>query len=49
MKDQALEWLEKGLQNRDYYLIHLKEDPQWDDLRSEPRFVKLLEKIGFEE
>lgn len=47
-KDQALEWLEKGLLNHEYHLIHLKEDPQWDDLRSEPRFMKILEEVGFE-
>ena len=49
MKDQALEWLEKGLRNREFNLIHLNECPQYDALRAEPRFIELLKKIGFEE
>jgi tetratricopeptide (TPR) repeat protein len=49
MKDQALDWLEKGLANRDFYMIHLNEQPTYDDLREEPRFKELLDNVGFTE
>jgi TolB-like protein len=49
MKDQAMDWLEKGLTNRNIYMIHLNVQPTYDDLREEPRFTELLRKVGFSE
>ena len=49
IKDKAMDWLEKGLTNRDFYMIHLNEKPAYDDLRVEPRFKELLGKVGFTE
>ncbi len=49
MKDLAMDWLEKGLPDRDFYLIHLNEQPYYDDLREDPRFKDLLGKVGFME
>ncbi len=46
--DEALDWLEKGYEERDIWLTWLKQDPTFDSLRSEPRFIALLKKIGFE-
>jgi len=37
-KDQAFTWLEKGYQQRDFWLTFLKCDPIFDSLRSDPRF-----------
>ena len=45
-KDQALEWLEKGYQKRAGFLIYLGRQPQFDALRSDPRFVDLLRRLG---
>jgi hypothetical protein len=45
-KDQALELLEKACRGRDMVLVELKVDPAFDNLRSEPRFVRLLHLIG---
>jgi serine/threonine protein kinase/tetratricopeptide (TPR) repeat protein len=46
-KDQALAWLEKSYQERDYVSLgSLKLDPIWDPLRSDPRFADLLRRIG---
>jgi len=42
--DQALEWLEKGCEERSYWMTFLKVDPVWDPLRNDPRFRTLLEK-----
>jgi adenylate cyclase len=46
--DQAFDWLEKGYDDRSYYLVWLNVAPQLDPLRSDPRFTELLKKVGFE-
>ena len=48
-KDQAFEYLENARKERSDSLVYLKIDPRLDDLRSDPRFAKLLERIGLEE
>jgi serine/threonine protein kinase/tetratricopeptide (TPR) repeat protein len=45
--DQALEWLEKAKAARDPFLPYIKEDPNFDSLRSESRFTDLLRSTGF--
>jgi serine/threonine protein kinase/tetratricopeptide (TPR) repeat protein len=45
-KDQAFAWLEKGYQQRDFWLTFLRGDPIFDSLRSDPRFQDLLHRIG---
>jgi len=46
-KGRALEWIEKAYQNREEMVVFLKVDPQWDSLRSDPRFEDLLHRVGF--
>ena len=46
-KNHALEWLDKAYQERSPVLFAIKVDPSWDSLRSDPRFDKLIRKIGF--
>jgi serine/threonine-protein kinase len=46
-KDQAFAWLEKGYQQRDFWLTFLKGDPTFDSLRSDLRFQDLVRRIGF--
>jgi serine/threonine-protein kinase len=41
-KDQALDWLAKGVGVRDVYM-YLKSDPIYDTIRSDPRFIRLLQ------
>lgn len=45
-KDQALHLLELAYQDKVDRLVYLKVEPMADPLRSDPRFIQLLEKIG---
>jgi len=45
-RNEAFAWLEKAYQDRDMRLCRLKVDSRWDAMRSEPRFVAILERIG---
>ena len=47
-KEQALSWLEKALDERDWRLRQLKFDPRWDPLRSELRFARILKEVHLE-
>jgi adenylate cyclase len=47
-RDQALTWLEKGCNHRDVWALMLKVDPIYADLRTDPRFVALLRRVGLE-
>jgi TolB-like protein/Tfp pilus assembly protein PilF len=46
--DKALASLEKGCAERDVRLTLLKVDPRWDSLRSNPRFIAILKRIGLQ-
>ncbi len=45
-KEQALAFLEKAYADRSMLLTFLKVDPQFDSLRSDPRFKDLLRRVG---
>jgi eukaryotic-like serine/threonine-protein kinase len=45
---EALAWLERAVDEHTPWLPEMKIDPMWDGLRSQPRFVALLKKIGLE-
>jgi eukaryotic-like serine/threonine-protein kinase len=46
-KDQAFEWLEKAYEKHELALIFLKTKPTYDSLRSDPRYQRLVRRIGF--
>lgn len=46
-KDKAFAWLEKAYEARSWYMTWLKVVPELDSLRSDPRYVDLLRRVGF--
>jgi serine/threonine protein kinase/Tfp pilus assembly protein PilF len=48
-KDEAFEWLKNGLKNHDHLMIFTQVEPMLDNLRSDPRYIELLTKIGLQE
>lgn len=47
--DQAFDWLDKAVDARAWELPLLKADPAFDRLRQQPRFSKLLARLGLPE
>ncbi len=45
-KDQAFVWLGKAVDARSNFVTALQVDPTWDNIRSDPRFEKLVRRIG---
>jgi TolB-like protein/Tfp pilus assembly protein PilF len=45
-KTQTFHWLNTAYQEHDWLLITLKTNPELDPLRSDPRFAKLVRKVG---
>jgi tetratricopeptide (TPR) repeat protein len=45
-KDDAFKWLDKAYDERCEYLVYLGSEPLADPLRSDPRFSRLLTRIG---
>lgn len=46
-QDQAIQLLDKGIEERSYWMVFLKMDPVYDVLRRHPRFQNILERVGF--
>jgi TolB-like protein/Flp pilus assembly protein TadD len=44
--ETALDWLQKGLEERSFWMVFLKNDPVYDPIRSHPRFGDLLRLTG---
>jgi tetratricopeptide (TPR) repeat protein len=46
-REAAFEWLEKGFEMRTRSMVNINVEPQFDDLRSDPRFQDLLRRMNF--
>jgi tetratricopeptide (TPR) repeat protein len=44
---EAVAWLERGFDERDPMMVFLNVEPQWKNLRGEPRIVRLLKRVKF--
>jgi len=47
-KDGAFLWLNRGVEERDQTVQNLKVSPQWDPIRSDPRYHTLLKRMKLE-
>ena len=47
-KEQAFAWLDKAFVQRNGWLLHLKENPRYDSLRADPRYVGLVRRMNLE-
>ncbi|MDQ5870868.1 MAG: tetratricopeptide repeat protein, partial [Acidobacteriota bacterium] len=45
-RQEALDWLEKAYEDRNWYTPWIHLEPRFDPLRREPRFVDLVRRIG---
>jgi predicted Zn-dependent protease len=48
-KDEAIEWLQRGYNERDFRMTMISVLWEFDNIRSDPRFVDLVRKIGLPE
>ena len=44
-EDAALDWLERAIDARDYWLIMLRHDPSMAELRGHPRYESLMKRV----
>lgn len=44
---ETFAWLERGYEERDPKMVFLNVEPKWNNLRSDPRFQDLLQRVGF--
>src|SRR5215470_12320086 len=47
-KERAFQWLDKAYSERDWGLVGLRVFPEFDDVRSDPRFSDLLKRMNLE-
>jgi len=45
--EQAIDWLEKAFEARNSHMLYLKQGAQFDSLREDPRFINLVERMGW--
>jgi len=43
---EALQALNTAYERRDEAMLYVKVDPEWDRLRSDPRYVAIVRKVG---
>jgi len=46
-RDETFSWLERAFEQRDPKMVFLKVEPKWNNLRDDPRFQDLLQRVGF--
>jgi eukaryotic-like serine/threonine-protein kinase len=44
--DSVFAWLERAVEERTHWLVWLNRDPRWEALRGDPRFAKVVRRVG---
>ncbi|MEO8369902.1 MAG: protein kinase [Candidatus Solibacter sp.] len=44
--DRAFEWMQRAYEDRSAWLVYLKVDPLFDNVRQDPRFAELTRRVG---
>ena len=44
--NSVFKWLDVDYENHSATMFWLPQDREWDDVRSDPRFIKLIKKVG---
>ena len=47
MKDEAIQWLERGYRERSIMMVTIKHSWVWDDIRDDPRFIEIYNRMNF--
>lgn len=45
-KEQAFAWLDKAFEQRNGWLLHVKENQRYDSLRTDPRYIDLVRRMN---
>jgi Predicted integral membrane protein len=45
-KEKAFVWLNKAYEERSHWLVWLRSDPRWDSIRTDKRFIELVNRVG---
>jgi hypothetical protein len=45
-RERALATLDVAYRERSHWLVWLKRDPRWDEIRADPRFQDFVRKVG---
>jgi len=46
-KEKGLYWLEKAFENHTRDMIYIKVEPDYDPVRADPRFQRIVERMNF--
>ena len=44
--DEAMEWMERSLDAREFFVVWIARDPWCDPIRGDPRFEAMVERVG---
>ncbi len=47
-KEQAFAWLDRAVKQRSGWLLHVKENPRYDSLRTDPRYTDLIRRMNLQ-
>jgi hypothetical protein len=44
--DSVFSWLDRAVQERTHWLVWLRRDPRWDQVRGDPRYTVLVHRLN---